>query len=87
MTTTGPLIDPLDPGERISQEDIAARRADEFLASALAAQVRAAGGTVIVRGVCVECGDRCHPKAVYCNPGCRSDHESRMAVLARQGRG
>ena len=86
MTTTGPPIDPLDPGERLSQEDMAARRADEFLASALAAQVRAAGGTVIVRGVCVECGDRCHPAAVYCNKRCRNDHEQRLAVLARQGR-
>ncbi len=87
MTTTGPLIEPIDPGERLSHEDMAARRADEFLASALAAQVRAAGGTVIARGVCVECGVRCQPKAVYCDKRCRSEHETRMAILARQGRG
>ena len=87
MTTAGPLIDPLAPDERLSKEDRAARRADEFLASALAAQVRAAGGAVLVRGVCAECGDRCHPRAVYCDATCRADHELRMAVLARQGRG
>lgn len=87
MTTTGPLIEPLEPDERLSQEDMAARRADEFLASALAAQVRAAGGLVLVRGVCAACGDRCHPATVYCDPDCRADHEARMAVLARQGKG
>ena len=44
-------------------------------------------GAVLVRGVCAECGDRCHPRAVYCDATCRADHELRMAVLARQGRG
>lgn len=86
MTTTGPLIDPLAPDERLSQEDMAARRADEFLASALAAQVRAAGGLVLLRGVCAACGDRCHPATVYCDNTCQHDHEQRLAVLARQGR-
>lgn len=87
MTGAGPLIQPLEPDERLSAEDMAARRADEFLADALAVQARASGHTLVQRGVCAECGIRCHPKAVYCHSECKAEHEKRLLVLARQGRG
>lgn len=83
-----PLIDPLAPDERLSADDMATRREAEFLADALAAQqARAVGGDVIVRGVCSHCGAACLPQAVYCNAECRADHEARLRVLARTGRG
>lgn len=85
MTGAGPLIQPLEPDERLSAEDMAARRADEFLADALAVQARASGHTLIQIGVCSNCAERCHPSAVYCDAECRADHEGRLRVLARQG--
>lgn len=85
MTTSRPLIEPTAPDERLSAEDMASRRTDEFLADALAAQAREAGHTLIQVGVCCNCGERCHPAAVYCDAECRTDHEGRLRVLVRQG--
>lgn len=85
MTASRPLIEPTAPDERLSAEDLASRRADEFLADALAVQVRQAGHTMIKLGVCSNCGERCHAAAVYCDPECRTDHEGRLRILARQG--
>lgn len=82
---TGPLIQPLAPDERLSAEDMASRRADEFLADALAVQAWASGHTIVELGVCSNCNERCHPSAVYCDADCRADHEERLRVLARQG--
>lgn len=86
MTAHGPLIAPLAPDERLSAEDMAARRADEFLADALAVQARASGHALVQRGVCAECSSRCSPAAVYCDAECKAAHEQRLQVLARQGR-
>lgn len=80
------LLEPLPPDERLSGDDLAARAADEHLADALAwQQLRADGGSLIQRGVCCNCGERCHPSAVYCDPDCRADHEDRLRCLARRG--
>lgn len=87
MKGSHPLIEPLPADERLSEEDMAARREAEFLADALAAQaLRAAGGAVVQRGVCAECGAACLPAAVYCDPGCKAEHEKRLAIMARQQR-
>lgn len=81
-----PLLDPLPPDERLSAEDRAARAADEHLADALIAQqARAAGGVMYRRGVCANCGECCHPSALYCDPDCRADHEDRLRRAARRG--
>jgi len=82
-----PLIDPLDPDERLSADDMATRREEEFLAHArLAQQARAAGGDVIRQGVCSNCGLACQPQAVYCDADCRADHEQRLQRAAPTGR-
>lgn len=89
MTTVpaAPLIDPLDPDERLSADDMATRREEEFLAHALLAQAaRAGGGAAIRQGVCSNCGQQCLPRAVYCDADCRADHEARLERLARTGR-
>lgn len=85
MTASRPLIEPTAPDERLSAEDMASRRADEFLADALAVQVRQAGHTMIRRGVCINCAKGCEPAEVYCDAECRADHEGRLRILARQG--
>jgi uncharacterized OB-fold protein len=38
-----------------------------------------------VPGVCTNCGERCLPLAVYCDPDCRDDHEHRLIRLAGRG--
>lgn len=83
-----PLLEPLPADERLAPEDMAARRAEEFLADALAVQrLRAAGGERWETGVCTNCGERCLPRAVYCDAECRADHERRLTVSARQRNG
>lgn len=82
----GPLLTPLEPDERLSAEDMAARRADEFLAHALRAQAQAASAQPAVRrGVCLDCGDTCHPSTMYCDNECRASHERALAARARRG--
>jgi hypothetical protein len=82
-----PLIDPMDASERLSADDLASRREAEFLADALAVQqLRAAGGELVQPGVCTNCGERCLPRAVYCDADCRADHEHRLRATARQRR-
>lgn len=86
--TPAPLIDPLDPSERLSADDEATRRETEFLADALAVrELRARGGDVIVRGRCANCQAECKPGTVYCDESCRGDHEARLARQARLRRG
>lgn len=86
--TPAPLIDPLEPGERLSADDEATRREAEFLADALAVQqLRARGGELIESGVCTNCRAACKPGTVYCDADCRADHEARQARQARLRRG
>jgi len=83
----GPLIEPLPPSERLSDEDLATRREAELLADALAVhELRARGGDVIEAGRCSNCRQCCAPAAVYCDADCRADHEARMLRQARQRR-
>lgn len=81
------LIGEWDRTEVLNDEDMAAHRADEFLALAkLDHETRARGGAVILRGVCSFCDQACSPLAVYCDADCRDDHERELAALARAGR-
>ena len=76
-----------EEAERLSQDDVAGRTADEWLADALLAQqLRAAGGELVRCGVCSNCQAQCLPLAVYCDAECRADHEKRLAAVARAGR-
>ena len=75
-----------DGTERLSADDMATRREGEFLAAALRAQTAAAAVGGARPGLCSNCGAACLPQAVYCDDDCRSDHEHRRRVLARQGR-
>ena len=81
------LMGAFDPTEVRNAEDMAAHRADEFLALALLShQVKAQGGMAVLPGVCTYCQAQCHPRAVYCDTDCRADHEAELRTLARQGR-
>ena len=76
----------VDTSERLSPDDMATRRDEEFLAAALRAQQRRQAGPAAKPGTCANCQARCLPQAVYCDDACRADHEARKRVLARQGR-
>ena len=74
-------------GERLGADDMAKRREEEFRELALAQhELQAAGGQLVQAGVCTNCGERCHPRAVYCDADCRADHEARLQRQARQRR-
>ncbi len=83
------LIDPEQAAERLPDEhDLAARLAEAALTSALNVQARrAATGPASTPGVCMNCGEACLPRAVYCDADCRQDHEARLSTRARQGGG
>jgi len=73
-----------DSAERLSADDLATLRAEQFTAAALAAH---RGGAQPSRpGTCANCGCGCLPAAVYCDDDCRADHQHRQGVLRRQGR-
>lgn len=77
-----------DPGERLSADDAATRHESEFLNIALLQQrLRAGAGAVAEPGVCTNCGARCVTLAVYCDEDCRADHERRLMLDMRGGRG
>ena len=81
------LVDDIDQAERLSADDMATRREEQFLAAALISQqVKAAGGMAVLPGVCTYCQQQCLPRAVYCDAECRADHEAELATLAKQGR-
>lgn len=84
--STGPLNEGADSTERLSPDDMATRREEEFLAAALRAQRAGAKAPRGTPGVCSNCGATCLPLAVYCDEDCRADHEERRRILARQGR-
>lgn len=78
---------PDDEAERLSADDMAARRSAELVEDALARQARAAGqAQQVARGRCANCGEPCLPQLRWCDDECRADHEHRQRVLARQGR-
>ncbi len=82
----GHLVD-RDESERLSADDLATVREAEFLADALRAQqLQAEREAAAPRGVCVNCGERCLPRAVYCDEDCKADHEARVAAQRRAGR-
>lgn len=76
----------IDPCERLSADDMATQREEQFLAAALHAQKQAAKAPARRPGVCANCGHGVSLVLAYCDDECRSDHEHRLAVLARQGR-
>lgn len=83
MTTEQRMDEP--QAERLSPDDQASRTTDQLQEGALRAQqLRAAASPAVPRGVCVNCGEQCLPAAVYCDEGCRADHEARLRMQARQ---
>lgn len=75
----------LSSAERLSADDMATRTEAEFLAAALRHQQLQASMPGPAPGMCANCGSVCLPRAVYCDEGCRSDHERRLAVRSRTG--
>lgn len=70
-----------DPTERLSPDDQATQRDAEFLDRALLNQrLCALSAKAATPGICMNCGERCLPKAVYCDADCRLDHETREAL-------
>lgn len=91
MTTANPRKDGLlgewDRTEVQTADDLAAHRADEFLAMAMLDHTqRTAGQQQHTRGVCLFCDERCHPMAVYCDADCRDGHEAELDARRRHGR-
>lgn len=78
-----PLM-PDDPFERLSAEDMATRREEEFRAAALARQARGAA-TVGTPGKCSNCGEACGLSATFCDVECRADWEARRSARLRAG--
>lgn len=73
-----------EDAERLSADDMAARTTAQMQADALLAQqLRAAGGQLIVRGICLNCDTRCLSDAVYCDVECKADHEARVRAKVR----
>lgn len=87
MTGAQLVDDGADRTERMGADDMATRREAEFLAAALRHQAQRARGVQHVPGVCSNCGAACPAELAYCDADCRADHEARLKVLARQGRG
>ena len=80
------LVGEVDRTEVATADDLASRRADEFLAMALIGQqAKAEGGRAVQAGTCTWCGQRCMARAVYCDADCRADHETEQRRRARQG--
>lgn len=75
-----------DGSERLSPDDTATVREQEFLAAALGEQRLAAQrAEPVTRGQCANCGEHLPPKWVYCDEDCRADHESRQTIERRLG--
>jgi hypothetical protein len=70
-----------DPDERLSADDMATRREEEFRAAAVRNHLAAARRTEHSQpGVCMNCREPCLPLAVYCDRECRADHEQRLGA-------
>lgn len=74
-----------DPTERLSADDQATLREEQFLAAALRAQQDNARAVPHNPGRCRYCGERCLPCAVYCDEECRADDEAEQQIRRRQG--
>lgn len=68
--------------ERLSADDMATRREEEFLAAALREQAARSDKHRPTPGTCANCGEQCLPLAVYCDVDCRDDHERRLKPSA-----
>lgn len=76
-----------DTSERLSPDDQATLREEQFLQFARITQMAIAAAAPRSRqGVCSNCGEACMPHVVYCDDDCRTDHQHRESVLKRQGR-
>lgn len=69
--------------ERLSEDDLRARRDEEFRAHALASVTTATFQAT--RGTCLNCSNRIVESDIYCDADCRADYEARSAILARKG--
>ncbi len=80
---SGSLLPDVDAAERLSADDMATRREEEFLAQA---RLRAAssGKPRTPTGVCANCEAPVLPQLRYCDDECQRDHEAREIVLTRQ---
>lgn len=83
---TKALAEGVDPSERLSADDMATQREEQFLAAALAAQRQAGAAREGVPGICTWCCAQCLPRAVFCDVDCRAEHEAHQQRLRRQGR-
>jgi len=86
MSAHNPIAADVDGSERLSADDQATQREQQFLAAALAAQQEVSQAVISRRGTCSACGAQCLPLAVYCDDECRAEHEQRQLILRRQGR-
>ncbi len=77
------------PTERLSPDDMATRREEEFREAALRQQARQAAiaRARVVPGICGNCGEPCLWQAAYCDEECRADAEWRDGVAARTSMG
>lgn len=74
-----------DAPERVSSvDDQATQREAQFTDAAVAVARRPVVPSV--PGVCLNCGQQLANLAVYCDSGCRSDHEARLLAQRRSGR-
>lgn len=73
-----------DPSERLGPDDMATLRDAQFLEAALLAQRQVAPAVKSRPGWCCNCGAACLAAAIYCDDDCKSDHQHRLMVLARQ---
>ena len=69
--------------ERLNPDDEAQRTADMFIAASIAQHKLRAKADELKPGTCANCGEMCLPMAVYCDEGCREDHEVRVRTLQR----
>lgn len=73
-----------DPVERLSADDLATQRAEQFAEAALAA-ARNSATVHPTRGTCRNCMATLPPSGLYCDDDCRADFEHREAIQARKG--
>jgi len=66
-------------------DDDAARAEEIFLQAALQRRAAMAPNST-TPGRCLNCGGRCLPTVVYCDAGCREDHEHRCKLEQFGGR-
>lgn len=79
------MIPACDPSERLSADDMATLREEQFTAAALSA-ARAGSADLKPTGRCYNCDERLAPGLLYCDADCRDDHGVRLAAARREGR-